>query len=77
MHHLGEEDGKEHAHESGVVVQADVVVDPDTVMVKLIHTSVTPLTVFGIFQYVSIAQIAVETIILIFEIVLRHTVFSS
>ena len=44
-----EKNCSQHAHKVDIVVQTDVIANPDAVVVKFVAASVTPLAVFRIF----------------------------
>ena len=56
-------------------MEADVVTDPDTVVVELISTSIASLTVLCVGEYMRVAQIAVETILIWVEFYQGHLIF--
>ena len=56
-------------------MKAYVITDPDAVMVEFISTSITSLAVLCVDEYVCIAQIAVETILVRVEVYQSHLIF--
>ena len=55
-------------------MEADIVADPDAVVVEFISTSITSLAMLCIHKHVRIAQITVETIIVLVEVNQGHLV---
>ena len=58
-------------------MEADIITDPDTVVVEFVCTSITSLTVLRVNEYMCIAYITVETIIVWVEVYQSHLVFLS
>ena len=58
-------------------MEADIVADPDAVVVEFISTSITSLAMLCVHKHVCIAQITVETIIVLVEVYQGHLVFLS
>ena len=58
-------------------MEADIVADPDAVVVEFISTSITSLAVLCVHKHVCITQITVETIIFWVEVNQGHLVSLS
>ena len=58
-------------------MEADIVADPDAVVIEFISTSITTLAMLCVHKHVCITQITVETIIVLVEVYQGHLVFLS
>lgn len=61
LQHHSDNDGDEHTKEGRVVQYADVIIDPNAVVIEFAGAPIAPLTVFRVAQNVAIAYIAEET----------------
>ena len=67
MEQQSHEQGREHAQESRVVMQADVVVDPEAVVVEFVRAPIALHTVLRVTKNIAVADRAVVLIVFLPE----------
>lgn len=60
-----EEGSHNHYEEGSIVVSPHAVIDPHTVMIEILHASITGFAMPGLVLHVALAIIAVEQLILV------------
>ena len=74
MRDNGEPNSNQHSNEVYIVVQSDVITDPDTVVVELIDATIASLAVLCVLENVGVTNFTVELIFVDVEVYNGHFV---
>ena len=63
LHNYSGKNGREHSYKVNVIMHADVITDPNAMVIEIVCASVTPLTVLCVLENVSITYVAKELVV--------------